>query len=161
MKELKTAEYIVTLLSGNYPPVLLPATIFLFGSIISFATGTSYGTMGILMPLAIPLSYNIDPSHSYLIINISAVLTGAIFGDHCSPISDTTILSSMGAASDHIDHTKTQLIYAIFIAIIALFFAYIPVAAGLNVFLILICNIILIIVFLYFFGKKLAIDETL
>ncbi len=154
MKELKTAEYLVTLLSGNYPPTLLPATIFLFGSVISFATGTSYGTMGILMPLAIPLAFSINPDHNYLIINISAVLTGAIFGDHCSPISDTTILSSMGAACDHLDHTKTQLTYAIFIALISSFFAYIPAALGINVFLILIYNIIFIIIILYFFGKK-------
>jgi Na+/H+ antiporter NhaC len=154
MKELKTAEYLVTLLSGNYPPTLLPATIFLIGSVISFATGTSYGTMGILMPLAIPLAFSVNPDHNYLIINIGAVLTGAIFGDHCSPISDTTILSSMGAACDHLDHTKTQLTYAIFIALISSFFAYIPAALGINVFLILIYNIIFIIIILYFFGKK-------
>ena len=154
MKELKTAEYLVALLSGNYPPVLLPATIFLFSSIISFATGTSYGTMGILMPLTIPLAFSINPDNSYLTINISAVLTGAIFGDHCSPISDTTILSSMGAACDHIDHTKTQISYAVFIALISLFFAYIPAALGINVLLILIYNIIFIILILYFFGKK-------
>lgn len=154
MKELKTAEYLVTLLSGNYPPTLLPTTIFLIGSVISFATGTSYGTMGILMPLAIPLAFSINPDHNYLILNISAVLTGAIFGDHCSPISDTTILSSMGAACDHLDHTKTQLPYAIFIALISSFFAYIPAALGINVFLILIYNIIFIIIILCFFGKK-------
>jgi len=77
--------------------------------------------MGILMPLAIPLAFSINPDHNYLILNISAVLTGAIFGDHCSPISDTTILSSMGAACDHLDHTKTQLTYAIFIALISSF----------------------------------------
>ncbi|MDY6822152.1 MAG: Na+/H+ antiporter NhaC family protein, partial [Deferribacterota bacterium] len=96
MKELKTAEYLVGLLSNRFPIIILPATIFLLGAVTSFATGTSYGTMGILMPLCVPLAFSLNPSHEYLIINISAVLTGAIFGDHCSPISDTTILSSMG-----------------------------------------------------------------
>ena len=154
MKELKTAEYLVAMLSGNYPPLLLPSTIFFLAAIVSFATGTSYGTMGILMPLAIPLAFNINHEHNYLIVNISAVLTGAIFGDHCSPISDTTILSSMGAACDHIDHTRTQLTYAIFIALISLFLGYLPAVLGLNVFLILICNIIFIILFLLIFAKN-------
>ena len=102
IKELGTARYLIQLLSGSIPAFLLPSIIFVLGGIMSFATGTSYGTMGILMPLTIPLAHSINPEMSYIIVCISAVLTGSIFGDHCSPISDTTILSSMGAGCNHI-----------------------------------------------------------
>ncbi|KJZ97168.1 Na+/H+ antiporter NhaC family protein, partial [Clostridium sp. IBUN13A] len=97
IKELGTAAFLVQMLSNSVPKFLLPSIIFILGAVISFATGTAYGTMGILMPLAIPLSYSISPDFGYVVISTSAVLTGAIFGDHCSPISDTTIMSSMGA----------------------------------------------------------------
>jgi Na+/H+ antiporter NhaC len=137
IKELGTARYLVTVLSDALPPFLLPSIIFILGSCISFATGTSYGTMGILMPLAIPLAWAITPEHNYLIMNIGAVLTGAIFGDHCSPISDTTILSSMGAACDHIDHTRTQLVYALTVGACAVLFGYLPAGLGLPVLLVL------------------------
>ena len=133
IKELGTAAYLVGILSDAIPPALLPSIIFVMGSVISFATGTSYGTMGILMPLAIPLAFSIDPSHGYVIMNVGAVLTGAIFGDHCSPISDTTILSSMGSACDHIDHTRTQLVYAVTVAVVTVLCGYIPAGLGLPV----------------------------
>lgn len=135
IKELGTAAWLVSVLSDSMPAYLLPSIIFIMGSIISFATGTSYGTMGILMPLAIPLAWAIVPEHEYLILNIGAVLTGAIFGDHCSPISDTTILSSMGAASDHIDHTRTQLPYALVIAVMSVLCGYLPAGLGLPVYI--------------------------
>ncbi|XPV76008.1 MAG: Na+/H+ antiporter NhaC family protein [Desulfovibrio sp.] len=137
IKELGTAAYLVSVLSESLPPFLLPSIIFLLGSIISFATGTSYGTMGILMPLTIPLAFAINPEYGYVIMNIGAVLTGAIFGDHCSPISDTTILSSMGSACDHIDHTKTQLIYAVTVGIVAIVFGYIPAGLGISMYIIM------------------------
>ena len=79
IKELGTAKYLIQLLSGSLPSFILPSLIFVLGAIISFATGTSYGTMGILMPLAIPLAYSINPDMSYVIVATSAVLTGAIF----------------------------------------------------------------------------------
>ena len=137
IKELGTAKYLIQLLSGSLPPFILPSLIFVLGAIISFATGTSYGTMGILMPLAIPLAYSINPDMSYVIVATSAVLTGAIFGDHCSPISDTTILSSMGAGCNHIDHVRTQMPYAIFVAVITIVFGYIPAGFGLPVYVVL------------------------
>ena len=114
IKELGTAKYLIKLLSGSFPAFLLPSLIFILGAIISFSTGTAYGTMGILMPLAVPLSHSINPEMSFIIVSTSAVLTGAIFGDHCSPISDTTILSSMGAGCNHIDHVRTQMPYALY-----------------------------------------------
>lgn len=153
IKQLGTATYLVSVLSDAIPPFLLPAIIFILGSLISFATGTSYGTMGILMPLAIPLAYAINPESGYMLMNIGAVLTGAIFGDHCSPISDTTILSSMGAACDHIDHTRTQLAYAVTVALVTVVFGYIPAGLGVPVYIILPVAIAALIAILFFFGK--------
>lgn len=109
-KELGTSAYIIQVTKGNMPAYLLPATVFVIGAILSFSTGSSWGTFAILMPLVIPMAHVIgSPIH----ICIGAVLAGGIFGDHCSPISDTTILSSSGAGCDHIDHVKTQLPYAL------------------------------------------------
>ncbi|MFO8069306.1 MAG: Na+/H+ antiporter NhaC family protein [Alkalibacterium sp.] len=159
MGNLGTADYLVSLLSGTMPPVLLPTVIFLLGAIISFATGTSYGTMGILMPLAIPLATAMQPGNpDFVIMSTGAVLTGAIFGDHASPISDTTILSSMGAGSNLMDHVKTQLPYAIAVAVISILFGYIPSAFGMSVMLVLPIAMIAIVAVIYIFGKK--IDTT-
>ncbi|WP_373899099.1 Na+/H+ antiporter NhaC family protein [Haloimpatiens sp. FM7315] len=154
IKDLGTAKFLVSILSNSIPGFLLPTIIFILAAIISFATGTSYGTMGILMPLTIPLAnavYSGDPKS--LIISISAVLTGAIFGDHCSPISDTTILSSMGTSCEHIKHVKTQLPYAIFIAILTGVFGYIPAVMGVPVVLVLLLNVVLIGLAIRFIGK--------
>lgn len=160
IKELGTAKYLITLLSGSLPPFILPTLIFVLGSIISFATGTSYGTMGILMPLAIPLAYSINPEMSYVIVATSAVLTGAIFGDHCSPISDTTILSSMGAGCDHIEHVRTQMPYAIFVAAITIVFGYIPVGLGLPVYIVLPIAFVAMFIGIQILGKSVGVDYT-
>jgi len=151
---LGTAQYLVSILSDSVPAFLLPSIIFILGSIISFATGTSYGTMGILMPMTVPLAYAISPDPGYVVMNVGAVLTGAIFGDHCSPISDTTILSSMGSACDHIEHTRTQMVYAIVVAILSVAFGYIPVGLGVPVYIVLPLAILVVFAFVYFFGKK-------
>ncbi|SDL07459.1 transporter, NhaC family [Maridesulfovibrio ferrireducens] len=156
IKELGTAAYLVSILSDTIPIFLLPSIIFIMGSIISFATGTSYGTMGILMPLCIPLAYALSPDQSYVILNIGSVLTGAIFGDHCSPISDTTILSSMGSACDHIDHTKTQIFYAIPVALISIVFGYIPAGLGMPLFIILPMSILAVFATVRLLGKPVA-----
>lgn len=158
IKELGTASYLTSLLSNSVPRFLLPSVIFIFGSVISFATGTAYGTMGILMPLAIPLAYAINPDMSYVVMSTSAVLTGAIFGDHCSPISDTTILSSMGAGCNHIEHVKTQIWYALFIAAFTILFGYIPVGLGLPVYIVLPMAIVVLAIAVYFLGKP--VDEV-
>ncbi|MFX0558768.1 Na+/H+ antiporter NhaC family protein [Tepidibacillus infernus] len=153
MKELGTAKYLVGLLSDTLPAFALPAIIFIFGAIISFATGTSYGTMGILMPLTIPLAAALSSDPNFIIMSAGAVLTGAIFGDHVSPISDTTILSSMGAGSDHLDHVRTQLDYAIPIAILTIFLGYLPVGLGLSVWFTLPIGILGVILLVRFAGK--------
>lgn len=109
--KLGTASFVVEgLTNSNVSPVFIPVFIFLIGALIAFTTGTSYGTFAILMPIAIPLAASMDIS---MAMTIAAVFSGGIFGDHCSPISDTTILSSAGSASDHIDHVNTQIPYAI------------------------------------------------
>ncbi|MDO0822575.1 Na+/H+ antiporter NhaC family protein [Desulfosporosinus nitroreducens] len=153
MRELGTANYLVSKLSNTLPAFILPTIIFVLGAVISFATGTSYGTMGILMPLTIPLAHAISPVESYIIMNVGAVLTGAIFGDHCSPISDTTILSSMGSACDHIDHVKTQATYALTIAGISILFGYLLVGLGLKVYIVLPLAMGVTGLVLYLFGK--------
>ncbi|MCX7761575.1 MAG: sodium:solute symporter [Candidatus Kryptonium sp.] len=118
-KELKTGEYVAYVTSKFIDPALLPALIFLTSSFISFATGTSWGTFAIMMPIAVPAGIALD---SNLSIIVASVLSGGVFGDHCSPISDTTIVSSMASACDHIDHVKTQLPYAITAGLLALIF---------------------------------------
>ncbi len=154
IKELGTAAFLVSALSSTIPKFLLPSIIFILGSIISFATGTSYGTMGILMPLAIPLAHAISPDPNFVIASVGAVLTGAIFGDHCSPISDTTILSSMGSGCDHIDHVKTQLWYSLTVGLITILFGYIPAGLGLPIFVVLPIAMIAVWATVYFFGKS-------
>lgn len=115
---LGTAEFIVHLLKTlQFSPALVPAAIFLFGAFVSFSTGSSWGTFAIMMPLALPMAQAFGiPFY----IAVGAVLSGGLFGDHCSPISDTTILSSTGAECDLVDHIKTQLPYASVNGVIAL-----------------------------------------
>jgi len=164
IKELGTSTYLVSILTDATPQILLPSIIFILGSVISFATGTSYGTMGILMPLAIPIANAVgihtglegDEIQNYIILNISAVLTGAIFGDHCSPISDTSILSSMGASCDHMDHIKTQLFYALFVGLVAIVFGYIPAAMGFSMYIVLPLALVVVALTVRFYGRKVV-----
>lgn len=118
---LGTADFIVTGMKAvNFSAGLIPAAIFLFGTFVSFSTGSSWGTFAIMMPLAIPMAHAFSIPYA---IAVGAVLSGGLFGDHCSPISDTTILSSTGAECDLVDHVKTQLPYAVINGVIA-FLAY-------------------------------------
>ena len=108
---LQTGTYLAGVAEGMLSPSLLPAIMFVMTSFIAFSTGTSWGTFAIMLPIGIPMAAAMD---AHLHLTIGAVLAGGIFGDHCSPISDTTIISSMAAGSDHIDHVNTQLPYALF-----------------------------------------------
>lgn len=129
-QEIKTADFLVSILSEAINPYLIPPFIFIICAAISFSTGTSWGTLSIAMPLAIPLSYNaalnsgLNPFliDSLLLNSIASVLAGSIWGDHCSPIADTTVLSAMASSCDLIDHVNTQLPYAIFVGLISLIF---------------------------------------
>ena len=114
--ELRTGEYLAGLSEGLLSPSLVPTILFVLTGFIAFSTGTSWGTFAIMLPIGIPMAEVIG-AHPHL--TIGAVLAGGIFGDHCSPISDTTIISSMAAGSDHIDHVNTQLPYALAIGALA------------------------------------------
>jgi len=149
MDAVGAAPYLVGVLEGIISPIWLPIGIFVVAGIISFCTGTSWGTMGIMMPLAIPLAYAIGAD---MVIAISAVLTGAIFGDHCSPISDTTILASTFTGSDHIDHVNTQLPYALTAAILAAIL-YILAGAGVPVIAVLAIGVAALVVVVYILSK--------
>lgn len=137
-RDLQTADYLVQLVSGVLAPRLLPVVIFLVAAGVSFATGSSWSTMGILVPLAVPLAHHLGVGaglpagepHLVLVGSVAAVLAGAIFGDHCSPISDTTVMSSMASACDHVDHVRTQLPYALVVAAVAALVGILPASAG-------------------------------
>ena len=148
-KEMGTATYLVQMAQGNIPAWSIAPLVFVTGALISLATGTSYGTFAILMPIAIPMALNLGAP---LIACIGAVLSGGIFGDHCSPISDTTLLSSMGASCDHIDHVTTQLPYAVMVALVTLA-AYVLASWIENVFLLLGIVLVLLVFVLAVLGK--------
>ena len=163
--DLQTASYVIAKTEAILSPHLLPLLSFLIAGIIAFSTGTSWGTMAILTPIVIPLAYqlpalnpNIDASLRSVIFlsSIASILAGATFGDHCSPISDTTILSSMASGSDHIDHVRTQLPYALIAAAISIVFGYLPAGFGIYGWESLIAGIIATILIIRFFGKKVA-----
>jgi Na+/H+ antiporter NhaC len=135
---LQTAPFLVEICRGGLAARFLPVVTFLLAAAISFATGTSWGTMAILMPLVFPLGAVLPTSEGLSagagagihLATVSAVLAGAVFGDHCSPISDTTILSSLASGSDHIDHVRTQLPYAALVAMVAVAVGYLPTGWG-------------------------------
>ncbi len=139
--DLGTARYLTLLLRDTLAPEWLPALTFIVAAAISFATGTSWTTMTILMPLVVPLLVALGGATGFfggsggplLVGTVSSVLGGAIFGDHCSPISDTTVMSSMASACDHMDHVRTQLPYALVVMITALVFGDFATSFGLPV----------------------------
>ncbi|WP_417422329.1 Na+/H+ antiporter NhaC family protein [Halomonas sp.] len=121
-KDMGTASYIVEISSGWLTPSLLPAMTFLIAALVAFSTGSSWGTFAIMMPLAVPLAFNFsgDVLTPLIYATVAAVAGGGVFGDHCSPLSDTSVLASTGAASDHIDHIKTQIPFALIVALFSL-----------------------------------------
>jgi Na+/H+ antiporter NhaC len=138
-EDLGTGEYLASTLGEALPVALLPTILFVIAAAVAFATGTSWGTMGILTPLAIPLAWTVldanglaDPAgHPILFASVSTILAGAVWGDHCSPISDTTVISSLASQCDVIDHVRTQLPYALFVGAVAIVLGLLPVGFGL------------------------------
>lgn len=118
MSKLETGVFLANQVGSSLPVTLYPAVLFAISCVIAFATGTSWGTFGIMVPIAIDFAHAVNPA--FTIPMIAAVLSGSIYGDHCSPISDTTILSSIAAQCNHIDHVSTQLPYATTSAVAAL-----------------------------------------
>ncbi len=161
-RDLHTADFLTTSLAGVLSPRLLPVLVFVIACGISFATGTSYGTMAILIPLVIPISSRlsadagmpVDDGHLILVGVVSSVLAGAVFGDHCSPISDTTIMSSMACSADHIDHVRTQIPYALTAALMGMILGDIPGAFGLSPFISIAVGAALLWAVVRFFGVK-------
>ena len=116
-KSLGTGLYIASFAQGVIEPFWLGGIIFILAAVMAFATGTSWGTFSIMIPIAVPMGVALDAD---IALCIGAVISGGVFGDHCSPISDTTIISSMAAKCDHIEHVRTQLPYALISGVIAL-----------------------------------------
>jgi Na+/H+ antiporter NhaC len=134
--EVGTGTYLASLLEDTLPLALLPGLVFFIAAVTAFSTGTSWGTMAILFPVVVPLAVAMGAGvgfaggehYGILLGSVSSVMAGAVFGDHCSPISDTTVLSSMSSACDLIDHVRTQLPYALVVAVVALIVGEIPAA---------------------------------
>jgi Na+/H+ antiporter NhaC len=162
--ELGTASYLVQVTAGILSPHLVPALTFVLSASIAFATGTSWGTMGILTPLVVPLADSLltgsglepgtDAYTAVLLGTIAAVLSGSVWGDHCSPISDTTILSSMASGCDHIAHVRTQLPYAFAAGGVALVLGNLPAAFGISPWLCLAAGIAVLLAILAWRGTS-------
>ncbi len=167
--EIQTAEYIIQVTRGVLHPAVMPVLTFLTAAVVSFATGTSWGTMAILIPIVIPLTAQLLLSQGFdtainaqsFLATYAAVLSGAVFGDHCSPISDTTILSSMASGADHIDHVRTQIPYAIVVGVIAILAGYLPAGLHWNWFIFAAIGIGLLIGWIYIFGKSIRAREEM
>jgi Na+/H+ antiporter NhaC len=158
---LGTAQYLSSVLQGNVSAQLLPVIVFVVAALISFATGTSWGTMAILLPLVIPLGVTLTAAtavgdggqYTILLGVVSSVLAGSIFGDHCSPISDTTVMSSMASACDHMDHVRTQLPYALVVAAVGMAVGDVPTAYGLSPWISLALGVVILALLVRFLGK--------
>jgi len=145
LRELGATSFLSQALGGSLHPALFPLSVFLLGVLISFTTGTSWGTMGVLMPLSIPVCLSMAPgSDEMMAAVIAAVFSGAVFGDHCSPMSDTTIISAVACEISPYDHFRTQLPYALLAASVAALAGFIPMGYGLSPWLCLLLGSIIL-----------------
>ncbi len=149
--DLGTANYLVGILEGNLPGQLVPSILFIISAFIAFTIGSSWGTVAIVMPLAIPLAHSIGVP---MLPTIGAVLTAGVMGDHCSPISDTTIMSSTASAVDHMDHVTTQLPYALTVGAVAILFGFLPAGFGIPVFITLPLGTIILYLIVRIIGRR-------
>ena len=159
-KDLHTAEYLVSISSNVLTPNMLPFITFGTAAAISFSTGSSWATMSILVPVVVPMALHLmtlDPNvvveSPVFLATFASVLSGSVFGDHCSPISDTTILSSTASASDHIDHVKTQMPYALTVGVLAMTLGCLGVGFGVPVSVILITGSVILFVIIRYVGQ--------
>ena len=163
-----TAQFLSLLLSDRVAVQLIPVIVFVTSAAMAFATGTSWGTMAILLPVVIPLTvalggfelYPGGASDGILLGAIGSVLAGSIFGDHCSPISDTTVLSSTASACDHVDHVRTQLPYAVGVGVVGMALGNIGTAYGLPPWIALVAGAGILYFALRMFGRKLTGEEA-
>jgi Na+/H+ antiporter NhaC len=163
--ELGADSYLASIVEGIQLQAFFPLIVFVTSMLIAFATGTSWGTMGIVFPLALPIAVQLFAfqlstgditSSSIVLATISSILSGLIFGDHCSPISDTTIMSSMASGSDHLDHVKTQIPYALTGAAFAALSYLLVGITGITPFIPLALGVIGIVFFVLKVGKKVS-----
>ncbi|PCH68838.1 MAG: sodium:proton antiporter [Bacteroidales bacterium] len=162
-KDMHTADFISNvLIASNVSPILLPSFTFILSALIAFSTGSSWGTMAILYPLILPASWALchsagmsDPeSMNIFYITVSAILAGSVLGDHCSPISDTTILSSLASSCNHIEHVRTQLPYALTVGGVSIFAGLIPAAYGVSSWILIPAGFILLYLIVKYAGSK-------
>jgi Na+/H+ antiporter NhaC len=162
-QEVGTGTFLASMLQDTLPLALLPGLVFFIAAVTAFSTGTSWGTMAILFPVVVPLAVAMGAgigfaggeNYGILLGTVSSVMAGAVFGDHCSPISDTTILSSMSSACDLMDHVRTQLPYALVIAGVALVVGEIPAAFDfIHPVFGLVTGLVILYFILKFFGRN-------
>lgn len=163
---LNTAGFLSQSLSGRIAPPLLPTLIFLLAAAMAFATGSSWGVMGILIPLTIPLAWTVTvtmggdvAANPIFLASIAALLSGAVWGDHCSPISDTTILSSMASGCDHMAHVRTQLPYALTVGIVAIVSGLLPAGYGAPAWVCLIIGIAMLTGLVLIVGRPVSAEQ--
>lgn len=164
IEELHTADFLTSLLSDSLSPYLLPSITFLLAAMVAFSTGSSWGTMAILYPIMLPAAWSIcmangvEEALSISIFHntIACVLAGAVLGDHCSPISDTTILSSLASSCNHISHVKTQMPYALTVGLVATLLGTLPSGFGVPTWVCFSLAFIALFLIVHFFGKKTA-----
>lgn len=162
IEDLHTADLLTSIMSDNVSPFLVPALTFILAALVAFSTGSSWGTMAILYPLMLPASWQIcqvaglpyDESLSIFNNVVSCVLAGSVLGDHCSPISDTTILSSLASSCNHIEHVRTQMPYALVVGAVAILAGTIPAAFGLPFWITFPIGICILYLVVHFVGKK-------
>ena len=156
--QLNTGGYLASVLSSRLDPRLLPTVVFLTAGAMAFSTGTSWGTMGILTPLSISLALQLDPSatpdSAIVLATSGSVLAGAIFGDHCSPISDTTVLSSRASDCDHVAHVRTQMPYALLVATLCVVVGTLPAAVGVPPWISLLVGVVCLAGVVAWVGKR-------
>jgi Na+/H+ antiporter NhaC len=159
---LNAKGYLIGILGDSMPVALVPAIIFVLAAVTAFSTGTSWGTMGILMPLTIPLAWAVmtvngmaDPGGMHILYSaVSCVLAGAVWGDHCSPISDTTVLSSIASGCDHIEHVRTQMPYALLVGAAAIALGTVPAGYGVSPWISIVGGGAVLFALLRFFGRR-------
>ena len=164
---LGTAGYLVSVFEGVLNPYWVPVLIFIISAGTSFATGSSWGTMGILMPISVPLVWNLaigtglppEVANELIYASVSAVLAGSVWGDHCSPISDTTILSSIASQCDHIEHVRTQLPYAMVAGLVSIAAIIAATVLDISPWIIYPVGIIILLGVLFQFGRFASLDD--
>ena len=163
LEEAGTAAYFSSLLKATVPAWILPSLSFLLAAGTSFSTGSSFGTMGILIPIILPLAGALGTGSEGMILYAAtgSILAGASLGDHMSPLSDTTVLSAAGAGSDVISHTRTQLPYACTVGTVALLMGYLPVGLGISPWVLIPCGVAACVLVIRFHGRPSSFSNPL